>query len=330
MLSNIALAIARAVDESGYDGEQVLIDAGIDPKWAAQPDTRIPVGHHQQLWRLAIDRTQNPCLALKVGQSLPPGAIHGLGLGWLVSDTLKSAFQRLVHFQRLVSTNADIRFSETPNSYELVGQPRTLPQDFETAAADALLVLSMRLCRLALSESITPTEVQLAHDHSVCLESYREYFGCKIVLNAPQYALVFDKTLVEQVLPGANPLLARLNDQAVTDYLARYDLADFATQVRRLLIEILPESGPDQAVIARELNVSIRQLQRELQARDYSFKQLTDEVRRDLAISYLEEKQKSIGEITFMLGYSEPANFGRSFKKWTGKTPGEYRESLQE
>jgi AraC-like DNA-binding protein len=188
----------------------------------------------------------------------------------------------------------------------------------------------MRLCRLALSESITPTEVQLAHDHSVCLESYREYFGCKIVLNAPQYALVFDKTLVEQVLPGANPLLARLNDQAVTDYLARYDLADFATQVRRLLIETLPESGPDQAVIARELNVSIRQLQRELQARDYSFKQLTDEVRRDLAISYLEEKQKSIGEITFMLGYSEPANFGRSFKKWTGKTPGEYRESLQE
>ena len=122
-------------------------------------------------------------------------------------------------------------------------------------------------------------------------------------------------------------LLVRLNDQAVTDYLARYDLADFATQVRRLLIETLPESGPDQAVIARELNVSKRQLQRELQTRGYSFKQLADEVRRDLAISYLEEKQKSIGEITFMLGYSEPANFGRSFKKWTGTTPGEYRAS---
>jgi len=114
----------------------------------------------------------------------------------------------------------------------------------------------------------------------------------------------------------------------IFDHNHRDALADFATQVRRLLIETLPESGPDQAVIARELNVSIRQLQRELQARDYSFKQLTSEVRHDLAISYLEEKQKSIGEITFMLGYSEPANFGRSFKKWTGKTPGEYRESL--
>ena len=100
MLSNIALAIARAVDESGYDGEQVLIDAGIDPKWAAQPDTRIPVGHHQQLWRLAIDRTQNPCLALKVGQALPPGAIHGLGLGWLRLGRRVTHFRASSHFTR--------------------------------------------------------------------------------------------------------------------------------------------------------------------------------------------------------------------------------------
>ena len=45
-------------------------------------------------------------------------------------------------------------------------------------------------------------------------------------------------------------------------------------------------------------------------------------------MGYLEENQTSIGEITFLLGYTEPANFGRSFKKWTGKTGGEYRESL--
>jgi len=51
------------------------------------------------------------------------------------------------------------------------------------------------------------------------------------------------------------------------------------------------------------------------------------EVRRELAISYLTEKQKSIGEITYLLGYTEPANFGRSFKKWTGQTPGAFRAS---
>ena len=169
-----------------------------------------------------------------------------------------------MRFQRLVSTNADIQLAETSNCYELIGQPRRTPTNFEPASADALMALTLRLCRLALSESVTPHEVQLAHNPSTCLEAYQAYFGCTVIPNAPRYALVFGKGLMEQVLPGANPLLARINDDAVSDYLARYDLADFATQVRRLLIDNLTESGSDQAAIARELNVSVRQLQREL------------------------------------------------------------------
>ena len=327
VLSNIALAIARVAGEYGCDGRALLVDAGIDPAATQEPDNRISVAAHQRLWRLAIDRTENPCLAIKVGESLPPGAIHGLGLGWLASDSLKSALERLVRFQRLVSTNADIHLGETGDSYELIGQLKRAPKNFEPASADAMLALILRLCRLALSESMTPREVQLAHNPDTCLEAYQTYFGCTVMPNAPRYVLVFDKELLEQILPGANPLLARINDDAVSDYLARYELADFATQVRRLLIHTLTESGSDQAAIARELNVSVRQLQRELQERGLTFKGLIEEVRRELAISYLTEKQKSIGEITYLLGYTEPANFGRSFKKWTGKTPAAFRAS---
>jgi len=327
VLSNIALAIARVAGEYGCDGRSLLADAGIDPDAVEEPDSRISVAAHQRLWRLAVDRTENPCLAIKVGESLPPGAIHGLGLGWLASDSLKSALKRLVRFQRLVSTNADIRLGETGDSYELIGQPKRTPKNFEPASADALLALILRLCRLALGESMTPREVQLAHNPSTCLGAYQTYFGCTVIPDAPRYALVFDKELLEQILPGANPLLARINDDAVSDYLARYELADFATQVRRLLIDTLTESGSDQAAVARELNVSVRQLQRELQERGLTFKGLVEEVRRELAISYLTEKQKSIGEITYLLGYTEPANFGRSFKKWTGTTPAAFRAS---
>ena len=97
------------------------------------------------------------------------------------------------------------------------------------------------------------------------------------------------------------------------------------TQVRVQLIENLTESKPDQVAVAKKLNVSVRQLQRELQERGFTFKGLVEEVRKDLATQYLSEKTKTIGEITYLLGYTEPANFGRSFKKWTGQTPGEFR-----
>jgi AraC-like DNA-binding protein len=32
-----------------------------------------------------------------------------------------------------------------------------------------------------------------------------------------------------------------------------------------------------------------------------------------------------LGEISFLLGYSEPSTFSRAFKRWTGVTPGEWR-----
>jgi len=327
VLSNIGLALARVAQSHGVDAGALMHDAGIDTESIHQKESRISTVQHQELWKLLIERTGKPCIGLDVSRSISPGAIHGLGLGWLVSDTLKSALERLVRFQRLVSTNADIELAETAESYELIYRAKTHPKNFQTASADALLILTMRLCRLALSESLEPKRVELAHPGADCVDAYQEFFRCPLESNSARYALIFDKSTLDQNLPDANPLLARINDESVSEYLARYDLADFVTQVRKMLIERMTEAKPDQATIARALNVSVRQLQRELQDRGFTFKGLVEEVRRDLAISYLSEGVKSIGEITYLLGYTEPANFGRSFKKWTGQTPGEFRAS---
>ncbi|MGB1683093.1 MAG: AraC family transcriptional regulator [Arenicellales bacterium] len=325
--SNIALAIARVAQAHDLDGEALMRDAGIQVEAAHQQEARISAAQHQTLWRLLIERTGKPCIALDIGQSISPGAIHGLGLGWLVSDTLKSALERLVRFQRLVSTNVDIELLETEKHYDLIYRAKTQSKSFQTASADALLIFTMRLCRLALSESINAQKIELGHTDNQCVDAYGAFFRCPVAANSARYAIVFDKDVLEQHLPDANPLLARINDESVTEYLARYELADFVTQVRKIVIEKLTQQKPDQATIARELHVSVRQLQRELQERGFTFKALLEEIRRELAISYLSEGVKSIGEITYLLGYTEPANFGRSFKKWTGQTPGEFRAS---
>ena len=325
VLSNIALAISRVAETYGCNPQALLKDAGIDADSLQQPDSRISLNQHQKLWQLAIARSQRPCIGLDIGRAISPGTIHGLGLGWLVSDTLKSALERLIRFQRLVSTNADIMLHETRETYELIYQAKKITPDFQTASADALLIATTRLCRLALSEQITPQKVELPHDDTDCASAYQNFFNCSIAFGANRWALTFDKNLLERHLPDANPLLARITDESVTEYLARYELADFVTQVRVQLIENLTESKPDQVAVAKKLNVSVRQLQRELQERGFTFKGLVEEVRKDLATQYLSEKTKTIGEITYLLGYTEPANFGRSFKKWTGQTPGEFR-----
>ena len=327
VLSNVAVVLCQALEDRGVNGRAVLSEAGIDYADAANPDTRITLKQHQALWHLAVERTGDPCIGLIVGETFPPAALHGLGLGWMASTTLKTAFDRLIRYQRLLSTNAELEWEELGDTYCFIGRPKTAGLNFESAAADATLAVVVRLCRITLSESVNPVKVCVQHDRRACHAHYRDFYGCEVTFSAPDYTLEFDKALLAQVLPGANPLLTRINDRAVADYLASFDHEDTTTRVRQQLIDALVDGRPNQANIARALNLSLRQLQRELDSQGTSFRQLTEEVRRDLAVSYLREGDKSIGEISWLLGYTEPANFSRSFKKWTGQTPKVFREA---
>jgi len=150
-------------------------------------------------------------------------------------------------------------------------------------------------------------------------------FGPAIEYSADAHRLSFDATLANTPLSTAHPELARLNDQTVIDYLARYEHNNLAMQVRAKIIEGLPDGRPCQGDIAETLNTSLRSLQRRLRDEDTSFKDLLNETQQELALQYIRDSSRSIGEITYLLGFSEPSNFTRAFKRWTGKSPGEFR-----
>ncbi|MEK7846978.1 MAG: AraC family transcriptional regulator, partial [Nitrospinota bacterium] len=58
--------------------------------------------------------------------------------------------------------------------------------------------------------------------------------------------------------------------------------------------------------------------------RSHSLK-LLNEIRKDMAVNYLKDKNVSIGEVAYILGFSETSAFYRAFKKWTSFTPSEFR-----
>ena len=119
----------------------------------------------------------------------------------------------------------------------------------------------------------------------------------------------------------APPELARLNDQTVIDYRARYGRNKLATQVPAKIIEGLADGRPGQGDIAATLNTSLRRLRSE----DTSFKDLLHETRQELALQYIRDSSRRIGETAYIPGFSEPSNFTRAFKRWTGISPGAFR-----
>ncbi|HEX7028891.1 MAG TPA: helix-turn-helix transcriptional regulator, partial [Gammaproteobacteria bacterium] len=88
-----------------------------------------------------------------------------------------------------------------------------------------------------------------------------------------------------------------------------------------------PGGKISESEIAGALNVSTRTLHRKLQSEGLNINMLLDETRKELAIHYLENSTLTIGEIAYLLGFSEPANFSRAFRRWTNTTPHAYRSA---
>ncbi len=321
-----ASLIGCTLKDYGVSVADVFRDAGLAPDIATSPDVRYPYAKMQAMWRLAVKRTGDPCFGLAVAEHFKPQTFHGLGFVWLSSDTLFNALERLVKYQRMISTVADITLEETEDSVRLNVDIRRSSGDIEYASLDAAVGVFLSLCRMATCETFNPVHLTLKRPRPDCSDRFEALFRSPVEFGAESNVLCFDPVALREPLPGANPELARANDQAVIDYLGRFDREHISMQVRSRLIERLPGGQPKQKDIASSLNLSVRNLQRRLNAEGISFKRLLDETRKDLATQYIQDSHRRIGEITYLLGFSEPSNFTRAFRRWTGVSPNEFRQ----
>jgi AraC-like DNA-binding protein len=152
-------------------------------------------------------------------------------------------------------------------------------------------------------------------------------FRAPVTFGAARDAIEFPRDIAERTLPTSNRAVAHANDQLINDYLARVNATDFSGRVRSRLIDVLPSGAFSEADLAEALHISPRTLQRRLADEGTSFKVLLDEARRELALRLIGERRMSIKETSYLLGFSEPGNFSRAFRRWTGAAPSRFRGS---
>lgn len=325
-LSSVAALIERGLRAYQVDPRPLFEQVGIDIREVSRPDKRFQTIRLQALWRLAVEATGDECFGLKLSELTQPSALQGLGFAWLASDTLRDGLKRLVRFSRFVNAVMEIQLVDIDHSVDLViTGPEKWP-DFVHAAGDMGMASFLRMCRITAGMSLNPEVVYLQRPKPDCHEAFEALFRAPIYYSATTNRLRFSANELDTPLPTPSPELARINDQAVIDYLARYDRDSTAMQVRSRIIELLPDGTPHQDNIAHAMHLSLRSLQRRLKGEGTSFKGLLEETRRELALHYIRESHRPIGEITYLLGFSEPSNFTRAFRRWTGMAPAEYRE----
>ena len=175
-----------------------------------------------------------------------------------------------------------------------------------------------------------PFEVHFCHPEPADLSSYVALFTERADLRfrQPMCGFAFSAELLNEPLDSSDPHLHKLVSKLADAMLSELPRADsFTSRVRELITEGLPTGRASYSLIAGALHVSERTLARRLAAEGTSFKELMDQIRRQLALRYVEHTDLAFSEVAFLLGFSQTAAFYRAFKRWTDSTPLEVRRA---
>lgn len=334
-LTSWARAIRKALDAAGVDSARLFADAGLDIAALADATARYPVARTNRLWQLAVQATGDPAFALTVARQSGMLTFHALGYSLSASATLREAFARLIRYFKVVSDGAELQFDcdDAHCRYRIAATA----DGFEPIAesVDAFAFVVVRLCRGLYRRDHAPLEVHLRRPIPANPEPWLRAFKAPVTFGATENMLVFKAADFDQPLEFANPELARQNDEVAARYLQRFGEQSSASPGRRairdrlraILIEQLPRGEPSQERAAEALHLSARSLQRRLADEGTSYKTLLDDIRRELALSYLRQAQHSISEITYLLGFSDTSSFTHAFRRWTGEAPSRWRDT---
>ena len=324
-LSSWALLIAKALEAKDCDVQKIFIEAGLDPKKLNVAGARYSQVAMRKLWQLAAEATNDCYFGLHVSEYWHPTTFNALGFSWFASHNLKDAFQRLQRYASIITNVLVVHFELQGDRYifqfdSKIDIPEPMP-----LAADAGISTIVRMCRLNFGDDLNPVRIMTTRPEPECIDEFVRLYQCPIEFSARENSIFFGKEDIEKQLPTANADLALKGDQLAMEYLARYEHDDIVLKLKSIFISDLATGDINENKIANAMNMSTRTLQRKLQQQGTSVKSLLDETKKELALHYLQHSSLSIGEITYLLGFSEPANFTRAFKRWTNQTPSSYR-----
>ncbi len=174
---------------------------------------------------------------------------------------------------------------------------------------------------------LKPLKLNLAFNKPEHEEKYTEIFGIMPQFNCESNEMVFENATLLIPMKAFNPETFQVLNQHLESRLVQLSNSEKVTdKVRRVLYSSFKYQFPDIESVADKLNLSSRTLQRKLSDERTSFKEVLQETRFGIAKQLLSQDQLTVSEISYILGYSDLGNFSRSFKKYFGINPLEFKD----
>lgn len=299
---------------------------GIDLALVERADIEIPGEQYIALWEAA--GATNPSIGLTLGSQTEADDFGALGHAFHCAPSVEKALMTLhtylVVFAQESSIDYCIDGRQLRISYQVTDSTvLNRRQDAEFAIAAIL-----RQLQLVTATSVKPVRVDFEHTRPIDVSMHKQLFMCPVFFNQPTNRISLPVEVLNLPATQGNERLFKALEPYLQQEREQRNVSDeLLTQVTRMIGLSIASGLPSLDQVSQCMGLSRRTLQRRLKEHDIDFSVLIEEVRRDLALGYLNHSDYSMTQISLLLGYAESGSFTRAFRRWTGHSPQQFRQA---
>lgn len=313
------------IELRGGSAASVLAAAGVSDQIIDDSTAKISFSQFGQIIEEGIKECNEPALGLYLGNQLSVMTHGNLGHAVLSSDDAQQSVELAIRFFETRTPLARLKSVQQQGDVQIIFEERYLLGAIRRPFLEAVVTALTAAITFFTSGQLRLKHAEFAYSAPPYSELYGAILGCPVSFDTDVTRVTFPESVLQMpsVLADRNVRnLASQQCEQEMEHIGR--TLSLEKRIEQILLRF--KGGfPSFEQVASELSVSPRTLRRRLLEKQTSFLGILDGVKYQLAVQYLDTSNLSVQEIAYLLGYSDPSNFGRAFKKWKGLSPVEYR-----
>jgi AraC-like DNA-binding protein len=325
LIRSASLATFKEVArDAGLDPYALLREFDLPPRCLKEVELRVPVDSVRRLLEASAERSGVEGFGLRMARARRLSDLGPLGLLMREQPTLRLAIEACATYAHRLNESLHLTIEESDTVVVLredliVGRPGPLRQSIELAIG-----VVFRVLQFIVGPRWRPLRVCFSHDPPVDRSEHERLFDCRVEFGHAFNGIVCSRRDLDVANPNADAGIAKLALQMLEAY-PQGDPEKLSGQVRRLVVGLLGTGACNIEAIAQHLGIDRRTVHRRLTSEGRTFSEIVAEVRRELAGRYLADPERSLAEISSLLGFSSISGFSRWHRQQFGTTASEQR-----
>jgi AraC-like DNA-binding protein len=325
-------AVGLHLSRRGHNPAPLYARIGLTTAAVDDGQVRVPLRDFFTLLDAAAQHAHDPHLGLHVYERFDFADLGVLGFALLSSKDVGAALRVLMRYGAVFQDGDEGQLLLERNYAHMWYRVNAPELALSRHDCDMSTAFTLFFLRKVLDPNWTPVAVQLQHPQpaAALLGEYQRVFGCPLTFGAATNQITLPRRVLDAPIRSSDKRLFDIIERNLRLLQEQTRLENsLAQKVEAAIAESLSTGPPRLEQIARALNLSTGTLQSQLLARELKFNELLDKVRRELAMRLLATTERSLAEVTYLLGYSDESAFNRAFRRWIGRTPNDYRRSIR-